>query len=137
MTKRCFKCGKEKPTTDFNKNKRRSDGINAQCKLCHSVMRKHHYENNKKKILEQVSARKKAYNVWIASLKTGPCVDCKNSYPPCVMDFDHLNNKEFNISTARACGYGKAKILKEISKCELVCSNCHRIRTHNRYADVA
>ena len=47
------------------------------------------------------------------------------------MDYDHRpgTKKKFNVSVIRK---GKAEILKEIEKCDLVCANCHRIRTHNR-----
>lgn len=65
------------------------------------------------------------------SLKNKPCMDCGNSYPPECMDFDHTSdNKEFNVSKRRRAS--KRKILEEIAKCELVCANCHRIRTKHR-----
>ena len=130
MTKRCFKCGIEKPTADFSKNKGRSDGLSGQCKICHSVMRKLHYENNKGKILGQVKERKRKCTQWFFLLKNKPCQDCGRTYPHYVMDFDHLENKEFTLSNARQGGMSKQRILKEIKKCELVCANCHRIRTH-------
>lgn len=51
------------------------------------------------------------------------------SYPPCVMDFDHLPGavKSFGLGSAKA--KGTAAILAEIDKCEVVCANCHRLRT--------
>ena len=57
-------------------------------------------------------------------------------YAPWVMDFDHLGKteKKFNISDVIRRGYSKATILAEIAKCELVCANCHRQRTHDRQA---
>ena len=133
MTKRCFKCNTEKPIECFSKNKGRSDGHSGQCKECHTIMRKEHYEKNKKKIYSQVDAKKKEYHKWILTFKHKPCVDCKIKYPHYVMDFDHLKDKEFNLSQAARHGYGKEKVLKEIAKCELVCANCHRERTHKRF----
>jgi len=133
MTKRCFKCNTEKPIECFSKNKGRSDGHSGQCKECHTIMRKEHYEKNKKQIFSQVNLQKKKYYEWFISLKDKPCVDCGVKFPHYVMDFDHVKNKEFTLSNARQGRYSKEKILKEIDKCELVCSNCHRIRTHNRY----
>jgi hypothetical protein len=59
------------------------------------------------------------------------CVDCgENNH--IVLDFDHLSNKKYNVSRMIHDGFSWAAIKKEISKCEVVCSNCHRIRTHNR-----
>jgi len=61
---------------------------------------------------------------------THPCVDCGNA-DPIVLDFDHVNgNKRKSVSSMRA--YSLKTILKEIQKCEVVCSNCHRKRTYAR-----
>jgi hypothetical protein len=79
-----------------------------------------------RKYNKALKLRRKA---WISSLKDKPCVDCGKVYPPCVMDFDHVRGpKLFSIGTD--CLYPVAKLIAEMAKCELVCSNCHRIRTH-------
>jgi formate-dependent nitrite reductase cytochrome c552 subunit len=69
---------------------------------------------------------------YVRNLKTNPCADCHKIYPPCVMDFDHVRGKKkFNI--ARGLNkVSKDKLEAEILKCDLVCSNCHRIRTELR-----
>lgn len=47
------------------------------------------------------------------------------------LDFHHKDSsKEFNIGTAITTGLSVEKILKEIQKCEVLCSNCHRIHHH-------
>lgn len=63
-----------------------------------------------------------------------PCVDCGGKYHPECMDFDHIGdgNKFEVISRMISGGYSEEKVKKEIEKCELVCSNCHRLRTFNR-----
>lgn len=63
-------------------------------------------------------------------LKSNPCTDCNNNFPPCALDFDHLMNKQNLVSSL--WNRKESVILEEISKCELVCANCHRIRTFNR-----
>jgi hypothetical protein len=67
----------------------------------------------------------------VNELKSGPCIDCGLSFHPAAMDFDHLGDKLGNVSRLinRASW---ARIEQEIAKCDLVCSNCHRIRTYNR-----
>lgn len=71
----------------------------------------------------------------IAEIKDVPCADCGVKYPPYVMDFDHVSgDKEFNIGS-KSHGRSVEKVLEEISKCEIVCANCHRIRTHERRTD--
>lgn len=67
--------------------------------------------------------------------KNAPCTDCKIQYPPYVMDLDHLPQfKKHEAVSSMVTNYRSSpkKLLEEISKCELVCANCHRIRTHNR-----
>ena len=66
------------------------------------------------------------------SLKNHPCMDCKQLYPPYVLDWDHRpdETKLFNIAQER--NRNLVSLLNEISKCDLVCSNCHRIRTFSR-----
>lgn len=64
----------------------------------------------------------------INSAKQRPCTDCNQSYPTYIMDFDHLTQKSFTISKRRSA-VSIARLLAEIAKCEVVCSNCHRERT--------
>ena len=59
-------------------------------------------------------------------------MDCKISYPYYMMDFDHVRGtKQANVAELINT-LSKKRIDEEIAKCEVVCSNCHRIRTHIR-----
>lgn len=72
-------------------------------------------------------------HIWLVELKSKPCVDCKNSYPFECMDFDHVKGvKKHDVCFMTTRRYSKEMIQEEIDKCELVCSNCHRIRTRKR-----
>lgn len=54
-------------------------------------------------------------------------------YPHYVMQWDHLPQYEKTYVIAELARiHCKLKIKKEIEKCELVCANCHAIRTHTR-----
>ena len=57
--------------------------------------------------------------------------DCGQTYPTYVMDFDHRDptTKLCKVSAAVYLG-SEQKLLDEIAKCDLVCANCHRVRTH-------
>lgn len=61
------------------------------------------------------------------------CTDCGFSEHPAALEFDHLPQFEKLFDIGRAV-YKVAwtAILLEIEKCEVVCSNCHRIRTAER-----
>lgn len=79
-------------------------------------------------------AKQKAYlSRYIQDLKNRtPCMDCKESYPYYVMDFDHVRGRKHKNVMELIPTLSKKKIDEEIAKCEIVCSNCHRIRTHGR-----
>ncbi len=74
----------------------------------------------------------KELKAWMIELKSKPCSDCKNSFPVCCMDFDHRENKKHNVGSMFAHHYSRELIELEVAKCDLVCSNCHRIRTQKR-----
>lgn len=57
------------------------------------------------------------------------CSDCGYDAHHTALDFDHVTGKKsFNVCNAKSIKSAKV----EIKKCEVVCSNCHRIRTYNR-----
>ena len=57
------------------------------------------------------------------------CVDCGYNEHPVALDFDHVRGeKEFTISDGLHRPW--RDVLKEVNKCDVVCSNCHRVRTH-------
>jgi len=68
---------------------------------------------------------------WLDAQKAKPCEDCRNTFPPECMDFDHIDpsTKLFNVSQAVVSGNNLDSITAEIAKCRLICANCHRIRT--------
>ena len=55
------------------------------------------------------------------------------------MDFDHKNGKikVGNIASMTTRNLSLSRIKNEIEKCDIVCANCHRIRTYKRQAEVA
>lgn len=102
-----------------------------------NIYAKNHYNKNKDRYILRNKKQRNAILDFISNIKSWKsCKDCWNIYPNCAMDFDHLSDKEFNISASARKWFSKEKILKEISKCELVCSNCHRIRTFKRLSEV-
>lgn len=57
-----------------------------------------------------------------------PCIDCGEDDIR-VLEFDHIKDKELDISIAIQRGWSSKKLQKEIDKCEVRCANCHRIKT--------
>ena len=61
------------------------------------------------------------------------CSDCLKEYPHYVLEFHHLPGfKKFGQVSHILKKYGPDKAWEEIAKCEVVCSNCHKIRTNSR-----
>jgi hypothetical protein len=134
--KECSGCGLLKESSHFYKRKDRACGVISRCIDCTKTLLKTPEYLEKRRIInkKKLPRRKRESNDWSNTLKTGPCTDCGIEYPPYVMDWDHMpgETKFKGVSSMVSCLYSKERVLSEISKCELVCSNCHRIRTHSR-----
>lgn len=60
------------------------------------------------------------------------CVDCGYSNS-IALEFDHVSGgKTRGVAETVLGGYSIKRIEEEISKCEIVCANCHRVRTATR-----
>jgi hypothetical protein len=131
-SKKCPKCGQVKPRSEFAKHAGKSDGLQAWCRECKKSKDAAYYQGNKGKYLQYNRDQYARNRDKLNELKSLPCADCGGTFPPYVMDFDHLGDavKRFNVSATHR--YGWEEILREMAKCELVCANCHRIRTHQR-----
>ena len=90
------------------------------------------YRDNKERVLFNNSRSRKEIRQQLSEIKENtPCEDCKHFYPAFVMEFDHVRgDKKFDIGSGMASGIHI--IMKEVAKCDIVCANCHRIRTHKR-----
>lgn len=107
----CKRCGEEKELTTFPIIKDCVDGRRPICRRCARTQ-----------IRDQIN-----------ELKDVPCADYGGRFDSVVMDFDHVRGKKlFNIAVAVGTQKGRLKILAEIEKCEVVCANCHRLRTKER-----
>jgi hypothetical protein len=76
---------------------------------------------------------REAVNAVINEAKDKPCADCNYYFDRVCMDFDHRPGevKAFTVSVARR-GMPLHQVLAEIAKCDVVCANCHRIRSRDR-----
>ncbi len=107
--KKCTKCSIEKSITEYHK--REFGKPTSWCKSC-----RNHYS---------ISKWKKRKHEAIITLG-GVCVDCGFNKHQHAFDFHHLRDKKFNWNKLRLRNDEDIKI--ELSKCILLCANCHRIR---------
>ena len=98
---------------------------------------KRYYEANKERLKLESKERniitRKRNRKYIYEVKSqSHCVDC-GERNPVVLDFDHVRgNKTGAIADMVNQSYCIESLRKEIDKCEVRCSNCHRIVTHKR-----
>lgn len=96
------------------------------------------YLRTKEARREKQKSRRKDLRDFVISLKEGRCcADCGNSYHFSAMHWDHLPGYEkiAGIRELAARYQSKQMIIDEIAKCELVCANCHAVRTYTRLQD--
>lgn len=86
--------------------------------------------DKREKIAAKNRTRRDRRQEVLDKLKDVPCADCGGRFPPICMDFDHVQGKSFTIS--RASTRSLTSVLREVERCEVVCANCHRIRTAQR-----
>lgn len=125
--KQCSKCNKEKEFFEFAK---KGQGYSIDCKSCHREYAKLHYQRNKAYYIQKSKNAMHRKIEYITKLREQPCLDCNKSFPYYVMQFDHIGEKSYNVTQLVTNSWNK--LLKEIEKCEIVCANCHAIRTWKR-----
>jgi hypothetical protein len=129
--KTCCTCKTEKPLNEFNLNKRFKDGINIVCKNCDRLcVRKNYYRFKKihnDKVIKRRKEKQNEFEKYIKQLGL-KCKNCGNDHPA-VLDFHHKDPKlkKKNISNLKRSGCSFETFKEEILKCEILCSNCHRI----------
>lgn len=140
MTKICTRCKIEQPIENYgNRIKRDKVVKQTYCKECNKAYHREHFQKNKKTYVDKALQYKKDNQKRLLEyFKDKECKDCGNTDTR-VFEFDHLHSKAANISEVMK-SWCWERILTEIDKCEIVCCNCHRIRTlvrSNNYRTLA
>lgn len=125
--KKCKGCGETKPLDAFYANANMRDGFLSRCKKC--IVRRYRVG------VRERAMRDRAYFQQI-KVDRG-CADCGFNEHPAALDFDHLPGSVKRYRICTMAGMRRSLIDAEIAKCEVVCANCHRIRTHERRAQEA
>lgn len=130
--KTCSGCCVVKPIEEFNFKYRAKGVRHSYCRECGKRLTRSHYKRNKRSYLKRNLRAYTERRQLVLEAKSRPCADCGIQYPYYVMDFDHRDGrlKEFSLHAVHRVT--KRAILREIAKCDVVCANCHRERTHQR-----
>jgi hypothetical protein len=94
-----------------------------------------YYAGNRRQEIERVRRRQIATVAFLRELKSVPCADCRGRFDPVQMDFDHRDpaQKSFTLAKGHAMLKSRADLLAEVAKCDVVCANCHRVRTRKQH----
>jgi hypothetical protein len=113
----CSQCGEDKPAVAFPRRteKGKSHLLRSPCKECDKQRKRDNMEKNRKIVSDHID--------------NNPCVVCGESLVP-TLDFHHKDptTKKFTVSDALA--YSEKTLRAEIAKCDVLCSNCHRMHHH-------
>jgi hypothetical protein len=123
----CSQCKLDLPVSSFWKDKTK---LRSYCKECDKARRQRILDQDPDYFAAKTARSVAKRRAWLKEYKEStPCADCGVSYPHYVMDLDHRWDEEKAFTVGQATGLKKMKA--EVAKCDLVCSNCHRIRTNN------
>ncbi|MDY7015584.1 MAG: hypothetical protein SVX43_18710 [Cyanobacteriota bacterium] len=157
-SKTCSKCHVTKPVSEFHKDARLKSGITARCKSCICEYKRAYYASSEgkakiKAYIERNKERRAAYNKQYSQeyrnaqfknkrklefclYKGGCCFECgfmATEDTIAAFDFHHIDPFEKEYTPSNMLMMKKDKVFKELDKCILLCSNCHRILHHRQY----
>ena len=108
--KTCTTCHTQKEDSDFYK---KGDRLHSMCKQCFNAYCIERWRQRKTQAVKDFG---------------GKCHDCNQEYPDAVFDFHHLDPSEKDFDWNKLRLRSIDSIREELSKCVMLCANCHRIR---------
>lgn len=129
----CKKCNLLQPFTNYYSNKALPDGKNIWCKTCWSKYNTKRYHDDKQKSRKRnedfISRNRTA--LWQVLLNS-KCKNCQIS-DPLILEFDHIDTENKLFGVGALARISKDKMLEEIKKCEILCRNCHTVKTQKQF----
>jgi len=117
-TKNCSVCNELKPLSEYYTRSARNGNPYDRCKKCFN---------------DYVSKRWISKKINSITHKGSKCLDCGISYPEepyVIFEFHHRDPSKKDVDWSKLKLRTDDKIKKELDKCDLLCSNCHRKRHH-------
>ena len=128
MSRECPTCKETKSIDNFYKSKR---SVRSECKSCHSR------RTLKTLVPRQALGKERQRN---AMMERGECADCKivvTEETHAMFHWDHRNPADKKCNVTHLLGNKDETFYNEVSKCDLVCVNCHAQRTAKQHRDGA
>lgn len=131
--KKCSKCNIEKDECEFFFRNKEKNTLHSMCKECKREMDRTAYSSNsngrKHKIRDRAEKSKIELMDYVKNIRQqSQCEKCgENRWY--VLDFHHIDKKKDGIPIMTKRG-SLNSLKKEIEKCVILCSNCHREHHH-------
>lgn len=127
----CRKCSQDLEETSFHWKNKAKGLRHTICKVCKSLVDSNHYQRSEKRRTGlRVSSKDRHEKIrgWFTEYKSKLfCLKCSEARPY-MLDFHHIDREdkdnEIVVLVGRACSI--ERIQKELDKCLVLCSNCHR-----------
>lgn len=124
----CNKCGYPREIEEFSYENEVKDKRRGTCVHCQRENTKRHYNNNKGVYLDSQQKARIRIKKYLDDYKTDSgCIVCGENHIA-TLEFHHRDprEKEDNLTEAIRCKWSIARTDREIAKCDILCSNCHR-----------
>lgn len=131
-TKVCTVCQVEKEESSFAFKNKKLCKLHSRCKDCQAKYHRKHYLANKEYYSTKRRVNSRRYRTagrkFIDEYKSNASCHFCSENTPCCLDFHHLDPTKKNFNVSQMKGHAKTvdAIKKEVEKCIVVCSNCHR-----------
>ena len=131
IMKNCSKCKVLKSLEEFAVAKTKADGRTPDCKECKRAYNKNYYSENydaeRIRLKRRQNEQRQVLEQYFREVKT-KCSRCGEGRFA-ALDFHHKDpsTKEITLSEAFNRIWSLEKVKKEVNKCEVICSNCHRV----------
>lgn len=125
----CARCGTLKPQREFHRSRTGQFSYCTECRRAYD--RTYYAERGRDARLARMRIWRDEACAWMDEFKAGrACADCGGIFPTCVMHWDHLpGHLKIDAISAMVANRRRELVLEEVKKCELVCANCHVMRT--------
>ena len=127
-SKFCIGCKQSLSLDSFSFKNKTKKTLQSRCKECYNSYNRNYYDKIERKkqiarVGRNVSKLRDRFHQWKS---TQSCVACGESSVEC-LDLHHVDPKTKDSDVSYLLAFNSwNRIIEEIKKCVVVCSNCHR-----------
>lgn len=104
-----------------------------KCIICEKDFKQLQGRNRKRCNACNTKIRRYRNKIKAIQLLGGKCNRCGFDQHPAALEFHHKDEKLKSFMIGEVANKSWNSIVKEVEKCELLCSNCHRIEHSQRF----